>query len=46
MALHNRRKVDDKDLNRPTLRKAPGAGTTIDGDDKARRATTKTSVPL
>jgi predicted Zn-dependent protease len=34
LALHNRRKVDDKDLNRPKLRKAPGAGTTIDGDDK------------
>lgn len=33
MAMHNRRKVDDKDLNRPKLRKAPGAGTTIDGDD-------------
>ncbi len=34
IALHSRRKVDDKDLNRPKLRKAPGAGTTIDGDDK------------
>src|SRR5690348_16761403 len=34
MAMHNRRKIDDKDLNRPRLRKAPGAGTTIDGDDK------------
>jgi predicted Zn-dependent protease len=34
MAMHNRRKIDDKDLNRPKLRKAPGAGTTIDGDDK------------
>lgn len=34
LALHNRRKVDDKDLNRPKLRKAPGSGTTIDGDDK------------
>ncbi len=31
--LHNRRKIDDKDLNRPRLKKAPGAGTTIDGDD-------------
>src|SRR5690242_9956197 len=27
MALHNKRKVDNQDLNRPTLRKAPGAGT-------------------
>ncbi|HZU27584.1 MAG TPA: M48 family metallopeptidase [Bryobacteraceae bacterium] len=26
MALHNRRKVDDKDLNRPRLRRAPGSG--------------------
>lgn len=34
MAMHNRRKIDDKDLNRPRLRKGPGAGTTIDGDDK------------
>jgi predicted Zn-dependent protease len=31
-ALHNRRKVDDKDLNRPTLRKAPGAGSGSDKD--------------
>src|SRR5437868_9279070 len=34
LAMHNRRKLDDKDLNKPKLRKAPGAGTTIDGDDK------------
>jgi beta-barrel assembly-enhancing protease len=27
LAMHNRRKVDDKDLNRPRLRKAPGTGT-------------------
>ena len=33
IALHNRRKIDDKDLNRPRLRKAPGAGT-ASGDDK------------
>jgi len=26
MALHNRRKVDDKDPNRPRLRRAPGSG--------------------
>lgn len=32
MALHNKRKVDNQDLNRPTLRKAPGAGT--GGSDK------------
>ena len=33
IALHNRRKIDDKDLNRPRLRKAPGSGT-ASGDDK------------
>ncbi len=27
MAMHNRRKVDDKDANKPKLRKAPGSGT-------------------
>jgi predicted Zn-dependent protease len=32
MALHNKRKVDNQDLNRPTLRKAPGAG--VDGSGK------------
>ncbi len=26
--LHSRRKIDDKDANRPRLRRAPGAGTT------------------
>jgi beta-barrel assembly-enhancing protease len=41
LAMHNRRKVDDKDLNRPRLRKAPGTGTTIDGDDnKGKEKTT------
>ena len=25
-ALHNKRKIDNQDLNRPTLRKAPGSG--------------------
>jgi predicted Zn-dependent protease len=35
MAMHNRRRVDDKDLNKPRLRKGPGGGTTpIDGDNK------------
>src|SRR6266446_2196191 len=33
-ALHNRRKIDDKDLNRPRLKKAPGSGTTTGADDK------------
>jgi beta-barrel assembly-enhancing protease len=27
MAMHNRRKIDDKDANRPKLRRAPGGGT-------------------
>src|SRR5450631_3412547 len=31
MAMHNKRKVDTQDTNRPTLRKAPGAST---GDGK------------
>src|SRR4051794_22726494 len=35
MAMHNRRRVDDKDANKPRLRKGPGGGTTpIDGDNK------------
>jgi predicted Zn-dependent protease len=34
-SMQNRRKVDDKDDNRPRLKKAPGGGTTpIEGDDK------------
>jgi predicted Zn-dependent protease len=34
MAMHNRRRVDDKDANKPRLRKGPGGGTTpIDGDN-------------
>ena len=34
MALHNSAKVDNQDLNRPTLRKAPGAGTSGSDKDK------------
>ena len=38
LAMHNRKKVDDKDANRPRLRKAPGGGTVPiegeGGDDK------------
>ena len=34
MAMHNKRKVDTQDLNRPTLRKAPGASSGSDKDDK------------
>jgi len=45
--LHNRRKIDDKDLNRPRLRRAPGTGTATadDGgkssDDPDERPTLK-----
>jgi predicted Zn-dependent protease len=34
MAMHNKRKVDNQDPNRPTLRKAPGASSGSDKDDK------------
>jgi predicted Zn-dependent protease len=34
--LHNRRKADEKDLNRPQLRKAPGSGTTDDGSGRTQ----------
>jgi hypothetical protein len=39
MAMHNRRKVDDKDQNRPRLRRSPGTGTgpIEEGDDKKPR---------
>ena len=30
--MHNRRKIETKDLNRPQLRKAPGSGTTTASD--------------
>jgi predicted Zn-dependent protease len=32
IALHGKRKLDNQDLNRPTLRKAPGSGTGSDAD--------------
>ena len=33
MAMHNRRKIDQKDVNKPTLRRTPGSGTgTVDPD--------------
>src|SRR5258708_37876973 len=43
--LHNRRKVDDKDLNRPKLRKAPGSGTSTDGGDSKDKTTTEDDRP-
>lgn len=38
--LHNRKKVDEKDLNRPRLRKQPGGGTgpIEEGDDKDKKS--------
>jgi beta-barrel assembly-enhancing protease len=34
MAMHNRRKVDEKDVNKPTLRRSPGSTPgTVDSDD-------------
>jgi len=42
--LHNRRKIDDKDLNRPRLRKAPGSGTTVE-DEKNGGKGSKTDDP-
>ena len=44
--LLNRRKVDDKDTNRPKLRKAPGSGTgTIDDDEEKKRKTDEDERP-
>lgn len=34
--LHNRRKPDDKDANRPKLRRAPGGGTSTVDEDKTK----------
>ena len=37
MAMHNRRKLDDKDLNKPQLRRKPGSGApTIDPDGSGK----------
>jgi len=37
-AMHNRRKIDDKDDNRPRLKKSPGGGTRpVDGDSKDKK---------
>ena len=44
--LLNRRKVDDKDANRPKLRKAPGSGTgTVDDDEEKKRKTDEDERP-
>ena len=37
-AMHNRRKVDDKDQNRPKLRRTPGSGTgPVDADEDGKK---------
>ena len=43
--MHNRRKIDTKDLNRPQLRKAPGSGTTTDADGNKTTTTTDDDRP-
>jgi predicted Zn-dependent protease len=36
-AMHNRRKIDDKDVNKPQLRRTPGSGTgPIDADENGK----------
>jgi len=40
MAMHNRRKIDEKDVNKPTLRRTPGSGTgTVDPDEGGKTGT-------
>ncbi len=41
MAMHNHRKIDDKDPNRPKLRRSPGS-TTVDDGSGSSSNTTKT----
>src|SRR5713101_5086222 len=37
LAMHNRRKVDDKDVNKPQLRRTPGSGTgPVDADENGK----------
>lgn len=37
LAMNNKRKVDDKDLNRPRLRKKPGSGTATVDDESGKK---------
>ena len=38
LAMHNRRKVDDKDVNKPQLRRTPGSGTgPVDADEDGKK---------
>ena len=39
MAMENRHKVDNKDLNKPRLRKKPGSGTTVDDGSDSKGKT-------
>ncbi|MGA2327944.1 MAG: M48 family metallopeptidase [Bryobacteraceae bacterium] len=39
MAMENRHKVDNKDLNKPRLRKKPGSGTTVDDGSDSKDKT-------
>src|SRR5580700_2215290 len=43
--LHNRKKIDNKDLNRPQLRKAPGSQTTTTDADGKTTTTTDDDRP-
>jgi predicted Zn-dependent protease len=37
LAMHNRRKLDDKDVNKPQLRRTPGSGTgPVDADENGK----------
>ncbi len=38
MAMHNHRKIDDKDVNRPRLRRSPGSGPIDDGSGDEKKA--------
>jgi predicted Zn-dependent protease len=45
-AMHNRSKVNDKDANRPKLKRGPGGGTVpIDGDSKGKEKTDEDERP-
>jgi hypothetical protein len=39
MAMENRHKIDNKDLNKPRLRKKPGSGTTVDDGSDSKSKT-------
>jgi predicted Zn-dependent protease len=44
-ALHNRKKIDNKDADRPRLRKAPGSGTVGDGSDTSSKGSNDDERP-